>query len=194
MPAPLVTGIRGGHDIDLRQFAANGMTLLGHLRSIRETRVGLAPDLQDSLRKGDRACNEFKRAVDLYVRNAGLEAPRTQSDEQAGHIRNRQKPIEGFDLRAAGIGAVLWATGYQLDLGWVELPILDELGEPIHRRGVTPAPGIYFLGLRWLHKLKSSFLYGVGEDAEYLADRICATSRGELTATPSAAVLRRGQR
>jgi putative flavoprotein involved in K+ transport len=110
MPAPLVTGIRGGHDIDLQQFAANGMTLLGHLRNIRQTRVGLAPDLEDSLRKGDRACNEFKRAVDLYVRNAGLEAPRTQSDEQGGRIRDRQKPIEEFDLRTAGIGAVLWAT------------------------------------------------------------------------------------
>jgi putative flavoprotein involved in K+ transport len=191
MPAPLVTGIRRGHDINLRQFAANGMTLLGHLRDIRDTQFGLAPDLEDSLTKGDQACDEFKRAVDEYVRKAGLEAPRTQSNEQAGHIRDRQKPVEEFDLRAAGIGTVLWATGYQLDLGWVELPIFDELGEPVHRRGVTAVPGIYFLGLAWLHKQKSSFLYGVGEDAEYLADRICTTSRGELPATASATVFPR---
>lgn len=191
MPAPLVTGVGGGHDIDLRQFAANGMTLLGHLRDIGEARFRLAPDLADSLSRGDQVCDEFKRAVDEYVRETGLEAPRTQSDEQGGNIHDLGKPVEELELRAAGIGTVLWATGYQLELGWVELPIFDELGEPVHRRGVTPVPGIYFLGLRWLHKLKSSFLYGVGEDAEYLADRICATKRGELPPTVSATVLPR---
>src|SRR5512143_3852518 len=66
MPAPLVTGVAGGHDIDLRQFAANGMTLLGHLRDIRETRVRLAPDLADSLSRGDQACDEINKDVDEY--------------------------------------------------------------------------------------------------------------------------------
>lgn len=188
MPAPLVTGVAGGHDIDLRQFAANGMTLLGHLRDIRETRVRLAPDLADSLSRGDQVCDEFKETVDEYVRKTGLEAPNTQSD-QPGNVHDLEKPIEELDLRAAGIGTVLWATGYQLDLGWVELPIFDERGEPVHRRGVTPVPGIYFLGLPWLHKQKSSFLYGVGEDAEYLAERIRATNRGVLPRTASATVL-----
>lgn len=189
MPAPLVTGVAGGHDIDLRQFAANGMTLLGHLRDIRETRVRLAPDLADSLSRGDQVCDEFKETVDEYVRKTGLEAPNTQSDKQPGNVHDLEKPIEELDLRAAGIGTVLWATGYQLDLGWVELPIFDERGEPVHRRGVTPVPGIYFLGLPWLHKQKSSFLYGVGEDAEYLAERIRATNRGVLPRTASATVL-----
>ena len=68
---------------------------------------------------------------------------------------------------------MIWATGYQLDFRWIELPILDARGEPLQCRGVTSAPGIYFLGLAWMHKVKSSFLYGVGEDAEYLAERIC---------------------
>jgi putative flavoprotein involved in K+ transport len=151
----------------------------------------LAPDLADSLSRGEQACDEFKRAVDEYIHETGLEAPKTQSDEQASAIRDRQQPVEQLDLRAAGVGTVLWATGYQLDLGWVELPIFDELGEPIHRRGVTPVPGIYFLGLAWLHKQKSAFLYGVGEDAEHLAERICATNRGALPPTPSTTVLPR---
>jgi putative flavoprotein involved in K+ transport len=63
-----------------------------------------------------------------------------------------------------------------LDLHWVRLPIFDEVGEPIHRSGVTPAPGVYLLGLSWLRKQKSSFLFGVGEDAEYLAERIAQHS------------------
>ena len=65
-----------------------------------------------------------------------------------------------------------WATGYSLDLDWIDLPIFDERRRPIHRRGVTPSPGIYLLGLAWLHKRKSSFLYGVGEDAEYIAEHM----------------------
>lgn len=64
------------------------------------------------------------------------------------------------------------ATGYTLNFGWVELPIRDARGVPEHRRGVTGMPGVYFLGLPWLHKRKSSFLGGVGEDAEFLAERI----------------------
>lgn len=170
MPGPLVTGVRGGHDIDLRQFAARGMTLLGHVRSIRESRIALDSDLESNLNAGDRACDEFKKAVDDYLTRAGLDVPRPQGDaDRQSHV---PEPPEEIDARAAGIGSVIWATGYVLDLDWVKLPIFDELGEPVHRRGVTSVPGIYLLGLAWLHKQKSSFLHGVGEDAEYLAERI----------------------
>lgn len=72
-----------------------------------------------------------------------------------------------IDIRAA--------NSYFMDTGWIDLPILDRSGQPAQRRGVTSAPGIYFLGLAWMHKVKSSFLYGVGEDAKYLAERLCET-------------------
>jgi putative flavoprotein involved in K+ transport len=80
--------------------------------------------------------------------------------------------VPEIDVRAAGISSVIWATGYTTDFGWVELPLFDDRGEPARSRGVTGARGVYFLGLSWLHKLKSSILCGVGEDAAYLAERI----------------------
>jgi hypothetical protein len=80
------------------------------------------------------------------------------------------------DTAAAGIRSVIWATGYLLDLTWVNLPIFDAAGEPTHRDGETPVPGIYLLGLSWLRKQKSSFLFGVGDDAEYLAEKIAERS------------------
>ena len=60
----------------------------------------------------------------------------------------------------------------------MKLPIFDEAGEPVHRRGVTQFPGIYFLGLRWLYKRKSAFLLRAGpaEDAAYFAEQIVARS------------------
>src|SRR5206468_1398414 len=83
-------------------------------------------------------------------------------------------PPRELDLAARRITAVIWALGYAYDFGWVDLPLFDAAGAPLHERGVTAYPGLYFLGLRWQHTLKSSFIYGVGEDAAYLADRIAA--------------------
>ena len=79
-----------------------------------------------------------------------------------------------LDLKAAGIGAIVWANGFRYDFDWVKVPVFDQNGTPVHRRGITKYPGLYFLGLRWLYKLKSAFLIGSGpaEDAAYIAERI----------------------
>jgi putative flavoprotein involved in K+ transport len=78
----------------------------------------------------------------------------------------------------AGVRAIVWASGFRYDFDWVKLSIFDDGDEPVHRRGVTQSPGIYFLGLRWLYKRKSAFLLRAGpaEDAAYLAEQILARS------------------
>ena len=81
-------------------------------------------------------------------------------------------PILELDVKAAGLATVIWATGYRPDFSWVHVPVLDAEGYPVHKRGVTSCPGLYFLGLDWLHKRKSGTFLGVGEDAEYLASCI----------------------
>jgi putative flavoprotein involved in K+ transport len=84
------------------------------------------------------------------------------------------EPLRRLDLRGDGIGAVIWATGYGVDFHWIDIPVLDALGEPLHRHGITAVPGLYFLGLQWLTKMNSSFLSGVGDDAAVLADHIAS--------------------
>ena len=86
-------------------------------------------------------------------------------------------PILQLDLRAAGVTSIIWATGFRYAFDWIRLPVLDAEGNPRHQRGITEFPGLYFLGLRWLYKFKSSFIHGVGDDAEYLAEHITATAR-----------------
>jgi putative flavoprotein involved in K+ transport len=83
-----------------------------------------------------------------------------------------------LNLKDANISAIVWATGFRCNFDWVKLPVCDEAGEPVHRRGVTQFPGIYFLGLRWLYKRKSAFLLRASgaEDAAYLAEQINARS------------------
>jgi putative flavoprotein involved in K+ transport len=81
-------------------------------------------------------------------------------------------PLRQLDLGAEGIHAVIWATGYGVDFGWIDLPVTDAKGEAMHRNGISTVPGLYFLGLQWLSKMNSSFLSGVGDDAAVLADHI----------------------
>jgi putative flavoprotein involved in K+ transport len=169
-PPPLVTGVGGGHDVDIRSYAKDGMTLLGHVREIRDGRVALADDLGETLAEGDREFNEFTAAVDDYLKRRGEGSSEVHASTPQGIT---PAFVGQVDLRRSNIRSVIWATGYDLDFRWIDLPIFDARGEPLQERGVTSAPGVYFLGLAWMYKVKSSFLYGVGEDARYLAERIC---------------------
>ena len=67
---------------------------------------------------------------------------------------------------------MIWATGYECAFDWLHLPVLDERGNPIQKRGVTSEAGLYFLGLHWMHTLRSGLLMGVGDDARYIGERI----------------------
>ena len=172
---PVISGAHGGHTIDFRRFAADGVTLLGRLEAAREGVIGVAADLAQNIAGGDATYFTFLDLVDANVQRHGLNLPQ---DPAARDVLSDPpclvEPIRRLDLRAEGIGAVIWATGYGLDFGWIEIPVLDARGEPVHRGGITAVPGLYFLGLQWLSKMSSSFLSGVGDDAARLADHIAA--------------------
>jgi putative flavoprotein involved in K+ transport len=168
-PPLLISGANGGHTINLRRFAAAGMVLAGRFQGAEDGIVSFASDLATNLAGGDESYAAFVRAADAHVEQARLVLP--DEPHPCGDFPEPD-PIHSLDLRTAGVTAVIWATGYRYDFGWIDLDVLSPTGVPIHRRGVTGIPGVYFLGLPLLHKTKSSFLSGVGEDAAYLADKI----------------------
>ena len=174
---PVISGAYGGQTIDFRRYAADGMMLVGHLQAARGGVIEIAPGLAKNLRDGDLVFTTFLNFVDGYVKLRGLDLP----DEPAARTTLPDppcvtEPLRRLDLDASGIGAVIWATGYGLDFGWIDIPVRDANGDPVHRNGITDVPGLYFLGLPWLSKMNSSFLSGVGDDAAVLADHI--TARG----------------
>ncbi len=176
---PLITGAYGGHTIDFRIFAAEGAVLLGRLESMSGRTLHFAPDLADSLRSGDAAYTAFLDLVDSFVGRQGLDVPEEPgARDMGGDPACVVDAVRDLDLDAAGIGSVIWSTGYGCDFGWIDLPVLDGRGEPVHREGITDVPGLYFLGLQWLSRMNSSFLVGVAEDAARLADHIAARSPG----------------
>jgi len=168
-----LTGVGGGHDIDLRRFAADGVRLAGYLTEVRGEIVSFADNAESILCAADDAYFEFCTEVDAHLSAIGTDAP-PPDDPVPPPPRPAHAPVRELDLSAAGVGSVIWCTGYQLDLGWVNLPVFGENGAPRHTEGVTDCPGVYFLGLSWLRTWSSTFLFGAGADAEFLAERIAA--------------------
>jgi putative flavoprotein involved in K+ transport len=174
---PLLTGVNGGYEADWRALASKGVVLLGRLTGVKGARLELAADLEDTLAKGEEWLANFKQSVDDYIAKNKLDFPTDSSSPMEG---SASAPVLELDIKAEGIAAIVWATGFGNDYAWLKLPLLDERKEPVHERGVTQFPGIYFLGLRWLYKQKSGFLSfgGPGEDAAYLAEQIAARHNG----------------
>ena len=118
-------------------------------------------------------------------RDRGAPLVRLKSKEIAAAGVERVPRVEGVvdgkpqlaDGRVLDVAAVLWATGFRLDFGWIELPIFDEGGYPIHHRGVVDAaPGLYFVGLPFQYTPTSEHVGGVGNDARYISEHIAARS------------------
>jgi putative flavoprotein involved in K+ transport len=172
-----VTGRDGGHDIDLRVFAREGMALHGRLACVEGSRIGFADDLAANLDAADRVSEGVKDSIDAHIAARGIDAP---AEPRYHPVWTPGAQPRELDLRASGITAVVWCTGFGRDHRWIELPIFDGRGYPTHRRGVSSVPGIYLLGLPWQHTWGSGRFCGVGADAEYLAERIARHRAGGL--------------
>jgi putative flavoprotein involved in K+ transport len=171
--SPMVlTGAYGGHTVDYRRIAEQGMVLLGRTVSAQDGILEIALGLHESLAHADAAYAAFLETADAHVAREGLDLPEDPDARAILPDALAGPPIRRLDLQANGIATVIWATGYAPDFGWIDAPVLDARGAPVHRRGVTEVPGLYFLGLVYLSKFGSSFLQGVGADADRLADHI----------------------
>lgn len=171
---PQISGKNGGHSLNLHQFARDGVVLLGHVRDVRNGELMLAPDLYEALKKVDRFETDALQKIDDYIDRSGSKAPVERVREL--YDGYSQELLTELDLKACGISTVIWATGYAFDYSLVKLPVVDTDGYPIQKRGVTRFDGLYFLGMPWLHNRKSGILFGVGDDAAYLAEHIVARS------------------
>lgn len=168
-----VSGAYGGQTVDFRRFAARGMSLVGSAQTFKEGAMHFAPDLASNIARGDTDYLSLLDAADAYAARKGLDMP---EEPDARKIPPDppcvSDPIRELNLADVGVTSIVWATGYALDFGWLKIDAFDENGRPLHRRGVSEVPGLYFLGLPWLSRRDSAFIWGVWRDAEYLANNI----------------------
>jgi putative flavoprotein involved in K+ transport len=118
---------------------------------------------------------KLKRAARRTDPLIGIEPSNLRSAgiERVGKVTDVRDGLPYCDGVAVDPAVVVWCTGFTPDYRWVDLPILGDDGYPRHERGVSVnAPGLYFLGLRFQHRMTSALIGGVGADAEYVVDHL----------------------
>jgi putative flavoprotein involved in K+ transport len=171
IPVPQVSGVgRYGHSISLQALAQQGAVILGRLRDVDDKILILGKDAAANVRHGDEASRRFKEAVDDYLEKKGIEPPPLEEDlaDLPDHEAACASSQNRLNLQDANIHTIIWATGFTGDLSWIRLPAFDPDGAPIHQRGISPIPGLYYIGFPWLSKRKSGIIYGIEEDARYI--------------------------
>jgi putative flavoprotein involved in K+ transport len=175
-----VSGAHGGHTVDFRDLAARGVRLVGLTSHFDNGTLHFASDLGDNLAKGDANYLALLDQADAFVARNGLDLPEDAEARTFGAVPECVgSPVLGLDLARGAVTSIIWATGFAVDYGWLQVDAFDDAGRPQHQRGVSSEPGVYFLGLPWLSRRGSSFIWGVWHDAKYLADHIL-TQRGYL--------------
>ncbi len=168
---------------DLRRFAAEGMELYGLMTGLDGDTLEFQPNLREHLDHADQIFNGINASIDKFIDANGIDAP---PGGPYVPVWQPQEERTTLGLRASGITSVVWCIGFLPDFGWVDAPVFNGRGEPVHLRGVTGQAGLYFLGLPWLHTWGSGRFSGVARDAEFLAACI-AERRGSAMAEAIAA-------
>jgi putative flavoprotein involved in K+ transport len=168
---PTITSADVPHLVGPRRLAREGITLVGRLEALHGARATFAGDANLRLAEGDATVAAVKQRFDAQA--ATLEEALPEDDADPEEPREVAE-VDELDLGRAGVGTVLWANGWRPDYSWIELPIFDEHGWPRQTRGCAEVEGLYFVGLHWLYKRKSTLLVGVAEDAAHVAGRLGA--------------------
>lgn len=176
-----VSGARGGETVDFRRMGSDGINLVGMTECYSNGVFRFAGDLRENIEAGDKNYLATLDAADAYVERTGIDLP---EDPDARRLPPDPdcliNPISELDLAETGITAIIWATGFCQDFSWLKADTFDDSGKPIHQRGVSAEPDIYFLGLPWQSRRGSTFLWGIWHDAKYVADQI-SIQRNYLT-------------
>lgn len=166
-----VTGRDGGRDIDLRRFANEGMELFGRLDRLDGSTLKFAGNLEANLDAADAVYNRINSSIDKYIADNAIDAPPGTPYTPPWAPQAERSEL---DLADSGITSIIWCIGFQPDFSWVDVPVFNGRSYPGHRRGVTAQPGLYFLGLPWLHTWGSGRFSGIARDAQYLVEHLAA--------------------
>jgi putative flavoprotein involved in K+ transport len=170
---PTVASADVAHLIAPRRLAREGVTLVGRVETLDDSGAVIHPDANERLAESAQFDATFRKRVDDYIALEGIDAP--EEPDSTGD--DAVPELTELDLRAAGVTSAIWANGYRPDYGWIDLPVFDTDGWPVHTRGITAVDGLYFVGVHWLHKRKSALLLGVGQDAEHIVSTIVEGKR-----------------
>lgn len=166
-PSLQLVGRPDNRDLDLGIVSRQGVRLVGRLTAVNGTKAGFSGDLERTTGASHARMLRMLDRIDASIKSQGIEDPVADPAVRVPFVATSD-PVT-LNLRREGIRSVVWATGYVRRYPWLKVPVLNSHGEIIHRGGVTPSPSLYVLGLTFLRRRRSSFIDGVGLDADDLA-------------------------
>lgn len=161
-----LTGRDGGHEIDLRKFALEGVKLYGSMANIHGTQLEFHPDLTKNLDEADEVYVNIRNDIDRYIADNHIDAP---VEPPFRKVWEPEFDPISIDADKENITSIIWAIGFRPNYRWIELPVFDGRGFPQFDRGITNVDGLYFIGLPWLHTWGSGRFLGIADDAQYLS-------------------------
>ncbi|HET6748286.1 MAG TPA: NAD(P)-binding domain-containing protein [Actinomycetes bacterium] len=164
----------GGRSLSLQALARAGATLVGRPVAVAGERVTFDDSVAANVAAGDTFAARVRALVDEVIGRRGVDAPRAEPDHTDKPVDLR--PPVALDLQADEVASVVWCTGFTGDFAWLDPALAGADGQP--RRQDATAPGLWFLGLRWLTRRKSSILFGFRDDAATVADAVRAQLGG----------------
>jgi putative flavoprotein involved in K+ transport len=182
LPSPQLVGTPERSTLDLNAVTSLGVELVGRLAAIRDGRALFSGGLRNVFSLADLKMNRLLDTFDEWARTTGRDAE-LDPPERFEPTRVPESARLQLDLGSGGISAIVWATGFRPDYGWLDVPVVDAKGQLRHAGGVVDSPGLYALGLPVLRRRKSTFIYGIEDDAREVIDHLA----GYLSATTQAA-------
>jgi putative flavoprotein involved in K+ transport len=168
-----VSGVYSKTSIDFRRMAEKGMILVGSTAGHEDGSILFANNLKDNIEEGNKGYLLSLDEADAYVEYNGLDLPEDPTARVILPVTPYEKhPVATLNIASSELTSIIWATGFSRDYSWIKTDVLNENGNPVHSRGISREPGVYFLGLPFQSRRSSSFLFGVWHDAKYIADHI----------------------
>jgi len=172
---PLVSGVGiRGHTVSLQSLHKQGVQILGRLKNIENDTIIFDTNAGEHVRCGDDFSENIKARIDDYILQSGIPADESEDNDpdQPDINASCAQLVSSVNCNDKNINTVIWTTGFTGDFSWIHLPVLTHDGEPIHHNGVSPVPGLYFIGFPWLRSRKSGILYGITDDAAFIVSEI----------------------
>jgi putative flavoprotein involved in K+ transport len=177
LPSPQLVGTPERTTLDLNALAAIGVELVGRWAAVRDGQALLSGGLRNVFSLADLKLERLLDTFDEWARTHGSDAD-VGSPERSAPTRVPESTRLRLDLRSGEIRSIVWATGFRPDYGWLDVPVVDVKGQLRHEGGVVDSPGLYALGLPVLRRRKSTFIYGIEDDAREVIDRLARYLRG----------------
>jgi putative flavoprotein involved in K+ transport len=171
LPSPQLVGTPERTTLDLNALDSLGVGLVGRLAAIRDGRALFSGGLRNVFSLADLKMGRLLGTFDEWARTRGRDAE-FDAPERFAPTRVPDSTRLQLDLAGGGIRAIVWATGFRPDYGWLDVPVVDAKGQLRHEGGVVDSPGLYALGLPVLRRRKSTFICGIEDDAREVVDHL----------------------